>query len=148
MLEFSNTSIGRINAKTHEVKIWSTPITRSRPRRGRFDEQGRLWFGEFGGNAIGMFDSKIELIQEWKLRTPWSAPYDAAPSKDGAEVWTGSMLTDHVARLNPKNDEIVEYLLPRSTNIRRVFVDSSGPRPVLWVGNNHGAAIIKVEPLD
>jgi virginiamycin B lyase len=70
------------------------------------------------------------------------------PSKGAAEVWTGSMLTDQVARLNTKTDEIVEYLLPRNTNIRRVFVVDNGPRPVLWVGNNHGSAIVKVEPQD
>jgi hypothetical protein len=58
------------------------------------------------------------------------------------------MLSDQVVRLNPKTDEIVEYLLPHSTNIRRVFVQDTTPRPVLWIGNNHGAAIIRVEPLD
>ena len=31
---------------------------------------------------------------------------------------------------------------------RRVFVDESTGKPVLWIGHNHGAAIIKVEPLD
>jgi hypothetical protein len=41
-----------------------------------------------------------------------------------------------------------EYLLPRSTNIRRVFVDDRGAIPALWVGNNHGASIVKLEPLD
>ena len=35
-----------------------------------------------------------------------------------------------------------------SSNIRRVFVDQNGPRRGLWVGNNHGAAIVRVEPLD
>ena len=82
-----------------------------------------------------------------KLPTAWSAPYDVVPSKTG-EVWTGSMLNDQVARLDPKTDQIVEYLLPRPTNIRRVFVDDTAARPVLWVGSNHGASIIKVEPLD
>ena len=148
MLEFGGNHIGRLDAKSREVKIWSTAVLRSRPRRGRFDEQGRLWFGEYGGNAIGMFDPTTERIREWKLETPWSAPYDAAPSKGTTEVWTASMLSDRVTRLDPKSDELTEYLLPRSTNIRRVFVDSSGPRPVLWVGNNHGAALIKLEPLD
>ena len=57
-------------------------------------------------------------------------------------------VTDHVSRLDTKTDEITEYLLPHTTNIRRVFVDETGARPVLWVGNNHGAAIVKVEPLD
>jgi hypothetical protein len=39
-------------------------------------------------------------------------------------------------------------MLLRPTNIRRVFVDECGPRPVFWVGSNHGASIIKLEPLD
>jgi streptogramin lyase len=148
MLEFVNTRIGRTDAKSNVTKIWATPIAKSRPRRGRFDDHNRLWFAEFGGNAIGMFDPKTELIQEWKLPTPWSAPYDAAPSKDGTEVWTGSMLTDQVSKLDPKTNEMVEYLLPRSTNIRRLHLDETGRRPVLWIGSNHGASIVRVEPLD
>jgi len=58
------------------------------------------------------------------------------------------MLNDRVTRLNPKTGEFVEYLLPRPTNIRRVFVENASSRPVFWVGSNHGASIIKLEPLD
>jgi virginiamycin B lyase len=39
-------------------------------------------------------------------------------------------------------------MLPRVTNIRRVFVDDSKNPATSWVGNNHGASIVKVEPLD
>src|ERR1700675_1010125 len=38
-------------------------------------DEGRLWFAEYGGNAIGMFDPKTEKNSEWKVPTPWSAPY-------------------------------------------------------------------------
>jgi virginiamycin B lyase len=51
-------------------------------------------------------------------------------------------------RLNPRTNEIVEYLLPNETNIRRVFVDSSTNPVTFWTGSNHGAAIVKLEPLD
>jgi len=148
MLEFGNANIGMRNAKTGEVKIWTTPIQRSRPRRGRFDDQGRLWFAEYAGNAIGMFDPASERMKEYPLTVPWSNPYDVVPSKGGAEVWTGSMSNDHVTRLDAKAEQTVDYLLPHTTNIRRVFVEETGRRPVLWVGNNHGSAIIRVEPLD
>jgi streptogramin lyase len=148
MLEFGNANIGMRNAKTGEVKIWTTPIQRSRPRRGRFDDQGRLWFAEYAGNAIGMFDPATERMKEYSLSVPWSNPYDVVPSKGGAEVWTGSMSNDHVTRLDTKTEQTVDYLLPHATNIRRVFVEETGRRPVLWVGNNHGSAIIRVEPLD
>ena len=76
-LGFSATHIGL--RKVNEgglVRIWATPTELSRPRRGRVDEQNRLWFAEYGGNGIGMFDPTTEAIKEWKLPTPWSAPYD------------------------------------------------------------------------
>jgi virginiamycin B lyase len=148
LMSFGDTRIGKLDAKTNVAQIWSTAFARSRPRRGRFDDQNRLWFAEYAANRIAMFDPSTERIKEWKLPTNWSQPYDVVPSKGAAEVWTGSMLSDQVARLNPKTDEIVEYLLPHTTNIRRVFVQETGARPVLWVGNNHGSAIVKVEPLD
>jgi virginiamycin B lyase len=148
MFSFGDTRIGTLDAKTNVAQIWATPTPRSRPRRGRLDDQGHVWFAEYAGNAIGMFDPATQQIKEWKLPTAWSEPYDVAPTKGAAEVWTGSMLSDQVARLDTKTAEITEYLLPHTTNIRRVFVQETGPRPVLWVGNNHGAAIVKVEPLD
>ena len=147
LLEFGANNIGRIDAKTKQFKVWSTPTPNSRPRRGRVDSQNRLWFAEYGANGIGMFDPKTEKIQEWKLPTPWSAPYHVAPDKNG-EVWIGSMWTDLVTRLDPKSGQITEYLLPRETNIRRVFVDNSTTPVTFWVGSNHGASVIKLEPLD
>jgi streptogramin lyase len=148
MFSFGDTRIGTLDGKTNVAQIWSTPTPRSRPRRGRLDDQGKVWFAEYAGNAIGMFDPATQKIEEYKIPTQWSAPYDVAPTKGGAEVWTGSMMSDQVSRLDTKSGAVTEYLLPHSTNIRRVFVQETGPRPVLWVGNNHGAAIVKVEPLD
>jgi virginiamycin B lyase len=146
-LNFGGASIGRIDAKTKEVTIWKTPLPFSRPRRGRVDADNILWFAEYGANGIGRFDPKTNEIKEWQLPTPWMEPYDVVKDKDG-NIWTGSMLDDRVARLDPRTDAITEYQLPRSTNIRRVFVDDRGARPALWVGSNHGASIVKVEPLD
>jgi len=147
LLEFQGTHIGRYEAKTKTVKIYATPTPNSRPRRGRVDDENNLWFAEYGGNAIGKFDPRTEQITEWKLPTPHSDPYDVVRAKNG-EVWAGSMVTDQIDRLDPASGAVTEYLLPRHTNIRRVFLDNSVNPPVLWAGNNHGASIVKVEPLD
>jgi streptogramin lyase len=58
------------------------------------------------------------------------------------------MLNDRITRLDPKTGQMTDYLLPRETNIRRVFVDNSTTPVTFWVGNDHGATIIKLEPLD
>jgi virginiamycin B lyase len=147
LLDFAADNIGRIDAKTKEFKVYPTPTRDSRPRRGMVDAQDRLWFAEYGANAVGMFDPKTEKIQEWKVPTPWSAPYQAVVDKNG-DVWTASMFTDRVTRLSPSTGEVTEYLLPQQTNVRRIFVDNSTTPVTFWVGNNHGASIMKLEPLD
>ena len=147
LLDFSSSDIGRLDAKTLKLSVFKGEIANSRPRRGRFDAQDHLWFAEYGGNAIGRLDPKSGQVQEWQLPTAWAEPYDVVTDKNG-EAWTGSMLSDRVSRLDPKTGNFVEYLLPRRTNIRRVFVDNSTTPVSFWVGNNHGAAIVKVEPLD
>ncbi len=145
--DFRQRHIGRVDAKSGEIKLFTIPTPASAPRRGSMDAQDRLWFGEFRGDRIGMFDTKTEQFKEWPVSPRWSAPYDVVIDKN-EEAWTGSMTSDQVTRLNTKTGEAVNYLLPRSTNIRRVFVDNSTSPVTFWVGSNHGASIIKLEPLD
>ena len=145
--DFANEHIGRIDAKSGNITLYPTPTPGSSPRRGMMDAQDRLWFAEYRGNRIGLFDPGTERFQEWEAPTAWSAPYDIALDRNG-EAWTGSMLSDRILRLDPKSGRFVEYLLPRPTNIRRVFVDNSATPVAVWVGSNHGASIIKLEPLD
>jgi len=145
--DFYAEHIGRIDAKTGQIKLFPTPTRASAPRRAQMDAEDRLWIGEYRGNRIAMFDTKTERFTEWEAPTPFSAPYDVTLDKQGY-AWTGSMSSDRVLRLDPKSGQFTEYLMPRFTNIRRVFVDNSGSKPVLWIGNNHGASILKVEPLD
>ena len=144
---FGKEDIGRIDAKTGKVSIWPTPSKNSAPRRGMIDSEGRLWFGENRANRIGMFDTHTQTFKEWQAPTPESWPYDATADKNG-DVWTGGEFSDRIIRLNPETSEMIEYLLPKFTNVRRVFVQNSTTPVTFWVGNNHGASIVKLEPLD
>jgi virginiamycin B lyase len=144
---FGADQIGRIDAKTGKITLYKTPTPNSAPRRGSMDSRGHFWFGEYRGNRIGMFDPETQRFQEWTPPTPWAQPYDVVADRNG-EAWAGSMFTDRITRLDPKSGQMTDYLLPRSTNIRRVFVDNSTTPVTFWVGNDHGASIIKLEPLD
>jgi streptogramin lyase len=145
--DFRQRHIGRIDAKSGEIRLYEIPTPNSAPRRGTMDAQDRLWFGEYRGDRIGMLDTRTGQFREWPVRPKWSSPYDVITDKN-EEAWTGSMLSDQVTRLNTKTGESVNYLLPRTTNIRRVFVDNSTTPVTFWAGSNHGASIVKVEPLE
>jgi streptogramin lyase len=144
---FGRENIGKIDAKTGKISINPTPTRASAPRRGMMDAMGKLWFGENRANRVGMWDTVAEQFKEWSAPTPESWPYDATADKNG-DVWSGGEFSDRVLRLNPSTGAITEYLLPRFTNIRRVFVDNSTSPVTFWVGNNHGASIVKLEPLE
>ena len=145
--DFGGENIGKIDAKTGTVTLFPTPTRKSRPRRGRMDADGHVWFAEWRGDKLAMFDTKTEKFQEWPVPTPYMAPYDVVKDKNG-ELWSGGMNTDRVLRTNLTSGENIEYLLPKPTNVRRVFIDDTTPLPTFWVGNNHGASIVKMETLD
>jgi streptogramin lyase len=145
--DFSDRAIGRIDAKTGEYSFIQTPTDRSRPRRGEMDNEGRLWFAEYAVDNVAMLDTKTNRIQEWTVPTKWSLPYQAKIDKNG-DLWTGGMASDRIARINTKTGDMVEYPLPANTNIRNIYIDNETTPVTLWFGSNHGAAIVKLEPLD
>jgi streptogramin lyase len=146
-MDFGDENVGRVDARTAAVTLFPTPTARSRPRRTMLDAQGRLWFTEFAANKLAMLDTRTEAFKEWAVPTPYTYPYDVFADGSG-ELWSGGMASDRVLRFDPQNGGAVEYLLPRSTNIRRVFVDTSTKPVTFWTGNNHGAEILRLEPLD
>ena len=148
LASLSDGVIGELIAKTGEVEVYPTPTPRSGSRRGHVDDQDRFWFAEFFAHKIGMFDPTTKQFREWPIPTPWAGPYDAIRDRKGY-VWSGGMHTDLIYRLNPVDGEVIEYLMPTlSPNFRNIDVDSSTDPVSVWLGANHQAKIIRVEPLE
>jgi streptogramin lyase len=111
------------------------------------DDKDQIMVTEYRGNKIAVFDPKTEKFTEYALPTQYTNPYRATFDHNG-EIWTGGMATDRVVRFDPKAGKSVEYLMPKDTNMRTVFVDNTTSPVTFWVGSNHDAGLVKVEPLD
>ena len=111
-LNLNGTYIIKVDAKTKQVTPFPTPTPNAGPRRGHMDAQDRLWFAEFRGNKIAMFDTRAEKFREWAVPTPWTNVYDAIADNAGY-AWAGGMNNDRIVRVNTRTGETVEYLLPR-----------------------------------
>ena len=146
MAEFQHGYLGKIDAKTGKATWYPVPTANARARRMNIDDQDRIVVAEYRGNKIAVFDTRTEKFTEYPV-PPQTWPYRAAIDKNG-EIWTGGMHSDRAVRVNPKTGETVEYQLPKETNMRTVFVDNSTTPVTFWTGSNHGAALVKVEPLD
>ena len=97
--------------------------------------------------TLEMFEPETEKIIEWIKPLPWEAPYDVVADRHG-DVWEVNESSDRVGRLDPRTGEITNYPMPRYSNFRRVFVDDRTSPVTVWIGNNLGASVVKVEPLD
>jgi streptogramin lyase len=146
MAEFTAGHIGKIDAKTTKVTWWPFPTPNARGRRMNIDDQDRIIVTEYRGNKVATFDTRAEKFTEYDLPAH-TYPYRANFDKNG-EIWTSTMHTDRVVRLDPKTGNTVQYLMPSDTNMRTVFVDNSTTPTTFWVGSNHDHRIVKVEPLD
>ncbi len=145
LMDFADRNVGRTD-KSGSTTLYPVTTAGARPRRGHMTPDGKLAFAQFGADKFGVFDTKTEKLQEFSA-TPFFAPYDAVLDKNG-EIWSGGMNSDTIMRVDTKTGQAVSYLLPMSTNVRRVFVDNSTTPVTFWVGNNHHGNIVKLEPLD
>jgi virginiamycin B lyase len=146
MAEFQKGHLGKIDAKSGAVTWFDTPTVNSRARRMTIDDQDRIILTEFRGNKVAMFDTKSDRWTEWTA-PPFTYPYRAAIDRNG-EIWTGGMHTDRAVRIDPDTGKAVEYLLPRETNMRSVFIDNTTTPVTFWTGGAHSNSLVKVEPLD
>lgn len=146
LMDFPSQYVWKIDAKSGKSTAFMVPTDRSRPRRGRMDSQDRLWFAEWWGDKVGMFDTKSGEFMEWAIPNKYNSPYDAQVDKEG-KVWVGNMMDDRITRLDVTTGKTVQYLMPIETNFRRASVDDYAAKPVFWVGAQHQAVVMKVEPL-
>ena len=111
------------------------------------DDQDRILFTEYGTNKVALFDTKTEKFTEYSLPTAYTNPYRAGIDKNG-DIWTTTMAHRSRGRFDPKTGKDIEYLMPKDTNMRSLYLDNSTSPVTFWTGSNHDAALVKVEPLD
>ena len=145
-MQMNNDKMWVTDGKTLKTDWYDFPMKGAGCRRGHIDSQDRVWCGVFHGNALAMFDPKTKKITEWKVPTPWTRPYDAQ-FDDKTYVWAAGMDNDLAVRMNIQTGEFTEYLLPHETNVRHVEVQKSGALSSLWLGDQHGNTLVRVEPL-
>jgi streptogramin lyase len=145
-MQMTNDKLWKTDAKTLQTVWYDFPTKGAGCRRGHMDSQERIWCGVFNGNRLAMFDTKTLKFTEWTVPTEWTRPYDAQYD-DRAYAWTAGMDNDRAVRLNVATGEFTEYLLPGHTNVRHVEVQKSGALSSLWLGDQHGNTLTRIEPL-
>jgi len=146
--DFGGSHIIGIDHTTGEAQFYKVPTPHSAPRRVRMDAQDRLWFAEYTGDRIGMFDTISKQFKEWPARHKYTTVYAvSAPDRNGF-VYATSNMSERLLRLNTKTGEIIEYQVPTEFDSKKLAHDPTSVRPTVWMVNTRTARLMKVEPLD
>lgn len=145
--------VGIMNGQSGEWAFVPAPSTTrtgtsAGPRRNHMDAQDRFWYSQYFSGGIGMFDSKTWQIKEWSL-DPNALPYGVGVDKNG-EAWAAGKGPDYLYRLNPSTGEVTAYWNGSKVfnQARQLFVDNTTSPGTVWIGQNHNASVVRIEPLD
>jgi len=145
-MDFGGEAIGRVDAKTGQASLYprrqALAATTHDDGRARPHLVRRVC-REQGG------DVRPEGRDFKEGRRPRRTPIPTTSSSTGtASCGADRCRATASCASIPGTGASLEYLLPRPTNVRRVFVDNSTTPVTFWVGSNHGASIVKLRPLD
>lgn len=88
-------SIGRIDPKTDEIKMYDTPF--KGPRRLRIDDEGGIWIAAFPESKIVRFDQAAEIFEYFDLPVQplgSETPYSLNVDKSRKIVWVNGNTSD------------------------------------------------------
>jgi len=83
--DYSRGYLGRLNAKTGEVKEWPSPSGPDSQPYGIAVSKGAIWYNESGPrpNTLVRFDPGSEKFQSWTIPSGGNVVRNMMPRKDG-----------------------------------------------------------------
>jgi streptogramin lyase len=146
--DFGGSHIIGIDHTTGDASFYKVPTPNSAPRRVRMDSQDRMWFAEYTGDRIGMFDTISKQFKEWPARHKYTTVYAVSTPDRNGFVYATSNMSERILRLNTRTNEIIEYQVPTEFDSKKLAHDPTSARPTVWMVNTRTARLMKVEPLD
>jgi virginiamycin B lyase len=123
--------IGKVDAKTDKVKLWTAPTNDAYPRRMEIGPDGMIYSGEYQGGKMLQFNPKTQTFKEFQLPGKDPSPYALGFDADGY-LWYDSHNMDLIGRLDPRTGKVIEYPMPHAEPaMREFFCDAQGR---MWYG--------------
>jgi len=141
---FGTNAIATIDPQTFELKRFSLPNDRTRPRRIAITSDDQLYYGDYTRGFLGHLDPRTGRTEEWALPAgPASLPYGMA-TDDRDVIWVAQNGRENVrasiVAFDPRAKKFVAEIpvgSPGPNTIRHMTFDRATRQ--LWFGTDQGA---------
>ncbi|HEU4830517.1 MAG TPA: hypothetical protein VFT04_15095 [Gemmatimonadales bacterium] len=93
-----------------EIREWTVPWERTRPRDPFVDRSGRVWFVGQAGNYIAYLDPAANDFMRFEIDSG-THPHNLVVADDGA-VWYAGNRNGMIGKLNPATGAVTRYPMP------------------------------------
>lgn len=140
--------IVRFDIATKNFTSILIPTNGSFPMRLAMDQVGRVWFTEFLGNKVGVFDPVSNHMQEYRVPTNFSGPADLTFDSHGT-LWFSESFSQQLGRFDPQSQSFTEYHLSAQTASQIVSSPvgvAMDKRGNVWIADHGGNWIVEFNP--
>ena len=95
---------------TVEVKDWTVPWEKTRPRDPYVDPQGRVWFVGQVGNYVAYLDPNTGQFKRYEIEEGTN-PHNLVVDRQGI-VWYAGNRNGRIGRLDPRDGKISTIMMP------------------------------------
>jgi virginiamycin B lyase len=96
-----------------DIREWTVPWERTRPRDPYVDAQGRVWFVGQAGHYVAYLNPTSGEFKRYELE-PGAGPHNQVVDDKGMVWFTGNRV-GYIGRLDPQSGAIVKYPMPDTT---------------------------------
>ncbi len=143
-------AIGRLNPGTGTIRLWPVPSpapalpapqagSPSSPYSLTVTANGRVWFGELAGGAIGTLDPLTGQVTLYDLPNPQTQVFSLATDTTG-RIWFTEVLPGKLGMLDPTTGTMIELPVPAlsggSPALYELVIDHKGNIWFVDVGAN------------
>ena len=127
---------------------WNQPLYGRGPRRLQADPRGDyVWVASHFGGYLSKIHIRTRELTDYRLPGPYryGSPYEPVVDKNGI-VWLAMSNADVLARFDPETERFTFYPLPtRSTNARNIDIDNTPDIPEVWLPQQQGGKVARVQ---
>lgn len=133
----------RFDPVNKSFRFVDIPTNSSFPMRIIVDPQNRIWFTEFLGNKIGVYDQSSDHLEEYSVPSNYSGPADLA-FDSRSTLWFTEAYNHSIANFSPENKSFVEYHFEAELlSPVGISTDHEGR---VWVADHGGNWIAEFDP--
>lgn len=141
---FGTNRIATIDARTNELRTYTLPNERARPRRIAITSDDQVYWGDYTRGYLGHLDPRTGRMQEWPLPLAARALPYAMTTDDRNVVWVAQNGYDGIpatlVAFDPTSKQFVAEVpvgRPAPNTIRHMTFDPATRQ--IWFGTDQGA---------